>query len=78
MRRVGIAADNMGTGPDAVKLNYVPDLKEILHVLAMVEPEQSDEILFLAPERPGRYPYVCTFPGHWPMMNGVMTVRRRK
>ena len=78
MRRVGIAADNMGTGPDAVKLNYVPDLEAILHVLAMVEPEQSDEILFLAPERPGRYPYVCTFPGHWPMMNGVMTVRRRK
>ena len=78
MRRVGIAADNMGTGPDAVKLNYVPDMKEILHVLAMVEPGQADEVLFMAPERPGRYPYVCTFPGHWPMMNGVMTVRKRK
>lgn len=78
MRRVGIAADNMGTGPDAVKLNYIPDLKEILHVLAMVEPGQTDEILFMAPDRPGRYPYVCTFPGHWPMMNGVMTVRKRK
>ncbi|MBG84486.1 MAG: hypothetical protein CMJ40_08075 [Phycisphaerae bacterium] len=78
MRRVGIAADNMGTGPDAVKLNYVPDMKEILHVMAMVEPGEVDELLFMAPERPGRYPYVCTFPGHWPMMNGVMTVRKRK
>ena len=77
MRRVGITADNMGTGPDAVAKNYVPEMKEILHVLAMVEPGETDEVLFVAPTRPGRYPYVCTFPGHWPMMNGVMTVKRR-
>ncbi|MCH2132741.1 MAG: plastocyanin/azurin family copper-binding protein [Phycisphaerales bacterium] len=77
MRKVGTAADNMGTGPDAVARNYVPDMKEIMHVLAMVEPGETDEVLFIAPTRPGRYPYVCTFPGHWPMMNGVMTVKRR-
>ena len=41
------------------------------------EPDETDDILFIAPDRPGRYPYVCTFPGHWPMMNGVMTVKRR-
>jgi len=45
-------------------------------VLALVEPDETDEVLFIAPRRPGRYPYVCTFPGHWPMMNGVMTVKR--
>ncbi|MDG2422727.1 MAG: plastocyanin/azurin family copper-binding protein [Phycisphaerales bacterium] len=78
MRKVGIAADNLGTGPDAVALNYVPDMKEIMHVLALVEPGETHEVLFIAPDRPGRYPYVCTFPGHWPMMNGVMTVKRRR
>ena len=78
MRKVGTTADNMGTGPDAVALNYVPDMPEIMHVLALVEPGETDEILFVAPDRPGRYPYVCTFPGHWPMMNGVMTVKRRR
>ncbi|MEE2907498.1 MAG: PVC-type heme-binding CxxCH protein [Planctomycetota bacterium] len=78
MRKVGTRADNMGTGPDAVALNYVPDMDEIMHVLALVEPGETDEILFVAPNRPGRYPYVCTFPGHWPMMNGVMTVKRRR
>ncbi|MAT81260.1 MAG: hypothetical protein CMJ29_06390 [Phycisphaerae bacterium] len=77
MRKVGTAADNLGTGPDAVAMNYVPDMKEIMHVLALVEPDETDDILFIAPDRPGRYPYVCTFPGHWPMMNGVMTVKRR-
>ena len=29
MRRVGITADNMGTGPDAVAKNYVPEMREI-------------------------------------------------
>ena len=23
----------------------------------------------------GRYPFLCTFPGHWMVMNGVMVVR---
>jgi len=23
---------------------------------------------------PGRYPYLCTFPGHWKLMNGVLIV----
>ena len=27
-----------------------------------------------APSAPGRYPYLCTFPGHWVIMNGVMIV----
>jgi azurin len=22
----------------------------------------------------GEYPYVCTFPGHWRIMNGVLQV----
>jgi azurin len=22
----------------------------------------------------GDYPFVCTFPGHWRIMNGVLTV----
>jgi len=26
------------------------------------------------PEITGDYPFVCTFPGHWQTMNGVMTV----
>ena len=77
MKRVGIAADNLGTGPDAVARNYVPDGTDVLEVLPLVEPGETASVLFLAPDQPGRYPYVCTIPGHWPMMNGVMTVTRR-
>ena len=70
-----MAADNLGTGPDAVAQNYVPDIEDVLEVLPLVEPGETKSLLFLAPEQPGQYPYVCTIPGHWPMMNGTMTVK---
>ena len=31
---------------------------------------------FQAPAEPGIYPFVCTFPGHWVVMNGVMVVAK--
>ena len=36
---------------------------------------ESDTVRFTAPDTPGEYPFVCTFPGHFGLMNGVMTVR---
>ena len=35
---------------------------------------KSAEIAFTAPEQPGRYPIIYTFPGHWRIMRGVMVV----
>jgi len=40
-----------------------PTRKSLVHVLR-----------FRAPAEPGIYPYVCTFPGHWVVMNGEMVV----
>ena len=34
----------------------------------------SFTISFMLPKQPGDYPYICTFPGHWMVMNGVMHV----
>ncbi|MCH8962102.1 MAG: hypothetical protein IH820_12455 [Bacteroidetes bacterium] len=34
----------------------------------------DDPLTFTAPTEPGDYPYVCTFPGHWRTMQGVMQV----
>lgn len=34
---------------------------------------ESDTIEFTAPE-PGEYPFICSFPGHFMMMRGVMIV----
>ena len=35
---------------------------------------QKAEITFTAPAAPGSYPYICTFPGHWRIMRGVLVV----
>ena len=36
--------------------------------------DESDTIKFTAPAKPGDYNFVCTFPGHWVRMYGVMLV----
>jgi azurin len=41
----------------------------------LLDPQQSDTIEFTAPSKPGDYPYVCTFPGHTALMNGVLKVK---
>ena len=35
---------------------------------------ETSTVTFTAPE-PGDYPYVCTFPGHFSIMQGVLTVK---
>jgi uncharacterized protein len=46
----------------------------VLFSSPLVNPDESYSIIFKAPEKTGNYPYVCTFPGHWRLMNGVMKV----
>ena len=40
----------------------------------VVLPREKFSINFTAPLEPGRYPFLCTFPGHWLVMNGEMIV----
>ena len=39
-----------------------------------VLPGQSQALSFQAPNEPGIYPYVCTYPGHWRRMYGALYV----
>jgi azurin len=59
---------------------YVPQDAEskakIVAYTKMLGGGESDEITFTAPE-PGEYPFVCTFPGHFAIMQGVMTVKAK-
>lgn len=71
---VGKAADKLAMASDAAEKQYVPDIPEVLHHTPLVNPEETVTLRFIAPEKPGEYPFVCTFPGHWRLMNGVMKV----
>ena len=35
---------------------------------------KSFTLEFMAPRQTGDYPYICTFPGHWRIMQGMMKV----
>ncbi len=58
----------------ALKRNWLPEDPRILAHSRMLNPKEREVIRFTAPEKPGVYPYVCTFPGHAMTMNGEMKV----
>jgi azurin len=76
LERIGAAADAMTTNPNAMAQQFVPDMAEILASTRLVDPGQSQTIQFRAPTQEGQYPYVCTFPGHWRLMNGLLKVAK--
>ena len=76
LMKVGALANGMLTDPQAMAKNYVPESTDILHHTKLVQPGQSESLEFEAPAEPGDYPYLCTFPGHWMLMQGVMKVEK--
>lgn len=79
LAEVGMAANEMAKDPQNANSDFVPPSKKdlILHASPMIGPTRKSQVhvlRFHAPTEPGIYPYVCTFPGHWIVMNGVMVV----
>ncbi|MBI3407570.1 MAG: heme-binding domain-containing protein [Planctomycetes bacterium] len=74
LERVGDLANRIIAEPDAVSRHYVPKSDDVLHYTDVVPSQGSFTIYFRAPAKKGRYPYLCTFPGHWMVMNGMMIV----
>lgn len=74
LEKVGAAADDLAKQPNGVDMQYIPATPDVLFSTPLVDPEQRYELTFTVPSVPGDYPFVCTFPGHWRIMNGVMKV----
>jgi uncharacterized protein len=64
----------MARDPKGGEKHYVPQMPEVLHATKLLNTGESFTLEFTAPSAPGDYPYVCTFPGHWRGMNGIMKV----
>lgn len=58
--------------------DYVPEEGEAAdHLIAasdLAGPGETVEVSFTAPEESGKYKYICTFPGHFPQMQGTLIV----
>jgi putative membrane-bound dehydrogenase-like protein len=72
--RVGAAADKIAMDPNGAELNYIPKMYEVLHATPLVNPQKTFSMTINVPDNVGDYPYICSFPGHWRIMNGVMKV----
>ena len=70
-----MAANDMAKDPDAAKKHYIPKDKRILHHTRLIKTGETQTLRFTAPKKPGKYPYVCTFPGHWTIMKGTFVVK---
>ena len=75
VEEIGMAANEMAKSPEGAKKQYIPDDKRVLHATKLLKVGTTETLRFIAPKKPGDYPYVCTFPGHWTIMKGVMTVK---
>ncbi len=74
LQKLGELCNLMITDPQGLARHYVPESDEALVWTDMVNPKGEFTIHFDAPAEKGDYPYLCTFPGHWMVMNGVMKV----
>ena len=73
--KIGEAANERAKLPDAFEKNdFIPKSDQILHATKMLTQNKSETLRFHAPKQAGKYPYICSFPGHYLVMRGVMVV----
>lgn len=59
---------------EAADNEYIPESDAILAYTEMIGGGESTSVTFTAPEA-GIYDFICTFPGHYGLMNGKMIVK---
>jgi azurin len=74
LEAVALLSAKMAAEPDAYFRHYVPESPDILCHTRLIDAGQRTTVYFNAPKTPGRYPYLCTFPGHAQIMRGVLIV----
>jgi putative heme-binding domain-containing protein len=73
LEAIGTLAEATATQPGALERGYVPPSDKILLKSKLLQPRSSEKLPWTAP-KPGIYPYVCTYPGHWRRMYGALYV----
>ena len=65
----------LGAGANATNALPKSLMGGVIAATKLLGPAESETIEFTAPKEPGSYEYVCTFPGHFALMRGTMTVK---
>lgn len=76
---VGNASLAMAADPKAMAASYIPEANktsgDIIAHTKLAQPNTKEVVEFTAPAEAGDYPYLCTFPGHFLLMKGVLHVK---
>jgi uncharacterized cupredoxin-like copper-binding protein/glucose/arabinose dehydrogenase len=64
----------MKLGLEGQEKNYIPQSEKVLYHTNLLQPHQKEAIYFVAPTEPGDYTFVCTVPGHFYSMQGILKV----
>ena len=73
----GKIVDKFLQSPDAAEMEYVPQSRYVLGATEMLDPGEKGVLRVRLPDKAGDYPFICTFPGHWRMMQGILKVSPR-
>jgi putative heme-binding domain-containing protein len=74
LEEIGTLAEETATQPGAMERHYVPSSRKVILSSRLLQPREVQNLSFTAPAKPGVYPYVCTYPGHWRRMYGALYV----
>lgn len=75
LQEVGTAANEEMADPAFLSERHaVPTSNYVLHHTKLLLPGESETLEFVAPDTAGEYPYLCSYPGHWSVMHGIMIV----
>jgi azurin/DNA-binding transcriptional ArsR family regulator len=74
VRDIGTAGASVAPTADPDAKAYVPESPLVVGATRLLNGGEIDRLNFTAPAKPGEYVYLCTFPGHWIRMYGVMLV----
>ncbi len=71
---VAVSNSQMEKPEEALKRNWLPEDPRVWQHSKLLNPQEKEELVFHAPEKPGTYPFVCTMPGHAVTMQGRLKV----
>ncbi len=75
LEEVAMKSQTMPPVPDKQGRLYIPESNKVLAATKMLEPGQKQKLTWTAPAKPGKVPFLCTFPGHWVRMKGEIVVK---
>ena len=62
-------------GAAGLKKNFIPEVPELLASTPQVAQGMKYTLYFSVPEEPGNYHFICTYPGHGLIMQGILAVQ---